>query len=148
MFCFVKIYHFIFDYNTHSFLRYNRTKRTLRGIHFIKWSWKYLNWKVEIYEINYFHGSLYNLIAKIGSIKQDIIQYYIFIKQKSSYSFANEKMFCKFVKIMRRFCFYCFLSGWFSTPVKYEKYGIWGLFYRFLNEGSTELIENGFQGRG
>ena len=42
----------------------------------------------------------------------------------------------------------CF-KGLFSKRVKYEKDGIGrGLFGQFLNEGSTELIENGIQGKG
>ena len=91
--------------------------------------------------------SLYNLLAEIGSFIQDIIQLCIFILKKSSYSLANGKMICKFVKLMRRFCFNRCFKGCFSTWVKYEKYGIWrGLFCRLLNEGSTELIENGIQG--
>ena len=52
-----------------------------------------------------FNSSLYNLLAEIGSILQDIIQLCIFIKQKYSYSLADEKIFIKFLKIMRRFCF-------------------------------------------
>ena len=49
--------------------------------------------------------SSHNLLSKIGSIIQDIIQMCIFIKQKSSNSLANEKTFCTFFKIMRRLCF-------------------------------------------
>ena len=54
--------------------------------------------------------SLYNLLAEIGSILQDRIQSYILYNKISSYSLANEKMFCKFVKIIFSFCF----NRWFK----------------------------------
>ena len=54
-------------------------------------------------------SSLYNLLAQIGSFLQDGIQY--FYKKNHT----NEKMYCKFFKIMHRFCFnHCF-KGLFST---------------------------------
>ena len=45
---------------------------------------------------------------------------------------------------MCRFVLNLCFKGLFSTHLKYEKYGIGrGLFKRFMNEGSTELIEKG-----
>ena len=56
IFCFKKIYNFLFNYNIHSFLRYTEQKE--RYGTFILWcvlSRKYLNCEVEIDEINYFY---------------------------------------------------------------------------------------------
>ena len=53
---------------------------------------------------------LHNWLAEIGLILQDKLQLNNFIKQKCSYSLGNEKTFCMFHKIMRRF----FFNPWFK----------------------------------
>ena len=106
-FLFYKIHNFLFNYNTHPFLRYNRTKRTLRGIHFMKC---YIS---KIFELkggnrrNKLFSCRLCIIYQLRSDRFYKIQFNItfLYNKKSSYSLANEKMFCKFVKIMRRFCF-------------------------------------------
>ena len=103
---------------------------------FILWSvssLKYLNWKVEIDELIIFMSSLCNLLAEIG-FDITFLYYKIF-----SYSLANEKMFCKFVKIIRRFCFNRCFKGLFSTCVKKRK-------IRDLSRPVLEIPEWGING--
>ena len=92
-------------------IKYIENLRKLRivGVHWDSW-----------YEIP--HLSISSSIGHGGYRYYNYNENNIFLKrQKCSYSYANEKMCCTFVNIMRRFFFKRCFKGWFSTRVKIFK---------------------------